>query len=72
MEIQKTRQHGIFDYYQEYMGKNFGAFWILAAILIIYQYPLGQVTSFFTLRVLYLFVSVLRAGKIPYISHILL
>lgn len=50
------------------MGKKLGAFWILAAMLIMHQHSLSQVASFFTLRIYYLFVSFLSAGKMPYIS----
>lgn len=61
------RQRGLFDDRQKFMGKTLVAFQILAATLMMQQHPLGQVTSVFTLRVYYLFVSFLRAGKIPYI-----
>lgn len=67
-EVHETRPHGIFDYNQKSMGKKLGAFWIIAAIMIMQQHPPGLVASFFSLRVHYLFVSLLRAGTIPYIS----
>lgn len=35
------------DYSQEWIGEKLGAFWILAALLIMQQHPLGQVASFF-------------------------
>lgn len=66
------RQHTIFNHSQECMGQQLGAVWILAAILIMHQQPLCQVPPYFTFRIYNLFVSLLKAGKIPSISYILL